>query len=69
MAKNEGKVDRILRVTAGCVVLSQAFIGLQTPFAYIGLVFIVTGLVGFFLYIKSLDLILVHLKTLKLIIL
>lgn len=47
MSKIEGKVDRILRVTAGCVVLSQAFIGLQTPFAYIGLVFIVTGLVGF----------------------
>lgn len=46
MKVNEGKVDRILRVVVGLGVLSLAFIGPQTPWAYLGLVPLVTGLVG-----------------------
>lgn len=47
MKVNEGKIDRILRVIIGAGVLSLAFIGPKTPWAYIGIVPIVTGLVGF----------------------
>ena len=46
MHKNEGKWDRILRVTAGLGVLSMAFVGPQTVWAYIGIVPILTGLMG-----------------------
>jgi hypothetical protein len=47
MQTNEGTTDRVLRVLAGAAILSQAFVGLQTPWAYIGLVPLVTGLVGY----------------------
>lgn len=47
MAKNEGVVDRALRVALGLVILSQLFIGAQSWFALIGLLPLVTGLVGF----------------------
>jgi hypothetical protein len=46
MQKNEGTIDRTLRVIAGIAILSQAFIGLKTPFAYIGIVPILTGSIG-----------------------
>jgi hypothetical protein len=44
---NEGALDRILRVVVGIVILSMAFIGPQTPWAFLGLVPLLTGLVGF----------------------
>lgn len=47
MKKNEGNVDRIVRVVIGAAILTQAFWGLQTPWAYIGLLPLVTGIVGF----------------------
>lgn len=47
MKVNEGLVDRILRVVVGAGVLSLAFIGPQTPWAYLGLIPLATGLVGF----------------------
>jgi len=47
MPKNEGTIDRALRVIVGLAVLSLAFIGPQTPWAYIGLVPLLTGLVGY----------------------
>ncbi len=47
MKTNEGGFDRVLRVIVGAGVLSLAFIGPQTPWAYIGLVPLLTGLVGF----------------------
>ncbi len=47
MKMNEGKLDRLLRVVAGVVILSMAFIGPQTPWAWLGLVPLLTGLVGF----------------------
>jgi Protein of unknown function (DUF2892) len=46
MKANEGVIDRVLRVVVGAGVLSLAFIGPQSPLAYVGLVPLVTGLVG-----------------------
>jgi len=44
---NEGTIDRIIRIVLGLGILSLAFIGPRTPFAYIGIVPLVTGLIGF----------------------
>jgi hypothetical protein len=43
---NEGMADRALRVIAGAVLLSLVFVGPKTPWGWIGLVPLVTGLVG-----------------------
>jgi len=45
-SRNEGNVDRILRVIAGIVLISLVFVGPQTVWGWIGLVPLVTGLVG-----------------------
>ena len=47
MTVNEGTVDRIVRVVAGLVILSLAFIGPKTAWGYVGLLPIATGLVGY----------------------
>lgn len=47
MKVNEGAIDRVLRVLIGAGVLSLAFVGPQTPWAYLGLIPLITGLVGF----------------------
>lgn len=47
MKLNEGAVDRILRVVVGIAILSLVFIGPRTPWAWLGLVPLLTGLVGF----------------------
>ena len=44
--KNEGTVDRAVRVLAGIAILSLAFIGPKSPWGYIGILPIVTGLLG-----------------------
>ena len=44
--KNEGKVDRILRVGLGLGLLSLVFIGPQTAWGWVGVVPLFTGLVG-----------------------
>lgn len=46
MKVNEGAFDRVLRVLVGAGVLSLAFIGPQTPWAYLGVIPLLTGLVG-----------------------
>jgi hypothetical protein len=46
MTKNEGTVDRALRIVAGLILISLVFIGPQTPFGWIGVVPLVTGLIG-----------------------
>lgn len=46
MATNEGTLDRVLRVIVGLAILSLAFIGPQTPWAYLGLIPLLTGLAG-----------------------
>ncbi|MFO1017268.1 MAG: DUF2892 domain-containing protein [Hyphomonadaceae bacterium] len=47
MKANEGGVDRALRIIGGLAILSLAFVGPQTPWAYVGVVPLLTGLVGF----------------------
>ena len=47
MKLNEGAVDRIARIIVGIAVLSLAFIGPKTPWAYLGIVPLLTGIVGF----------------------
>lgn len=44
--RNEGTIDRAVRVTAGLVLLSLVFTGPQTPWGWIGLVPLATGLIG-----------------------
>lgn len=47
MQLNEGAVDRVIRVIAGLAILSLVFIGPKTPWAWFGLVPLLTGVVGF----------------------
>ncbi len=47
MKANEGSVDRVLRVVIGLAVLSLAFVGPKTPWGYVGLLPLLTGLVGY----------------------
>lgn len=44
--RNEGTVDRVLRVVAGAALVSLVFVGPETPWGWIGLVPLVTGLIG-----------------------
>lgn len=46
LPRNEGTADRVLRVILGVVLLSLALFGPQTPWGWIGLVPLVTGLIG-----------------------
>lgn len=43
---NEHPVERVLRVLLGLGVLSLAFVGPKTPWGYLGLVPLATGLLG-----------------------
>ena len=44
--KNEGGVDRAIRVVAGLALLSLVFVGPQTAWGWVGLVPLATGLIG-----------------------
>lgn len=46
MSRNEGSVDRVLRVIVGAGLLSLVFVGPETAWGYIGLVPLLTGLAG-----------------------
>lgn len=46
MTRNEGTVDRALRVLVGLGLLALVFVGPQTPWGWIGIVPLLTGLVG-----------------------
>lgn len=43
---NEGTLDRALRVIAGIVLISLVFVGPQTPWGWVGVVPLATGLIG-----------------------
>lgn len=43
---NVGTTDRIVRFVLGCVVLALAFVGPKTPWGYLGLIPLVTAIVG-----------------------
>jgi hypothetical protein len=47
MQVNEGAIDRLIRVIAGLAIISLVFIGPKTPWAWLGLVPLLTGMVGF----------------------
>jgi hypothetical protein len=47
MTRNEGSLDRGLRIVAGLVLISLVFIGPQTLWGWIGIVPLVTGLLGY----------------------
>jgi len=47
MPINEGAIDRVLRVILGLAILSLAFFGPQSTWAWLGLVPLLTGLAGF----------------------
>lgn len=46
MTKNIHPVERIVRVVVGLALVSQAFIGMQNPWFFLGLVPMATGLMG-----------------------
>jgi hypothetical protein len=46
MIKNMGTVDRTLRIIVGVVLILLVFVGPQTPWGWIGLILLLTGLVG-----------------------
>ncbi|MBF0296612.1 MAG: DUF2892 domain-containing protein [Magnetococcales bacterium] len=47
MKANVGGMDRILRVLVGIALLSQVFVGLQTPWGWIGVIPLLTGVFRF----------------------
>ena len=46
MIRNEGTIDRALRIILGLVLLALVFVGPQTPWGWVGLVPLATGLIG-----------------------
>jgi len=46
MNKNVGMVDRVLRIVVGLVLVALVFVGPQTPWGWIGLIPLATGLMS-----------------------
>ena len=46
LPRNEGTVDRTLRVLVGIGLISLVFVGPQTPWGWVGLMPLITGLIG-----------------------
>lgn len=44
---NEGKIDRAIRVLVGAALLAAVFVGPRTSWGWLGVVPLLTGLVGF----------------------
>lgn len=44
--RNEANIERVIRVVAGIGLLSLVFVGPQTPWGWIGVVPLATGLIG-----------------------
>lgn len=47
MIKNVGGIDRILRIVGGVVLIALVFVGPQTPWGWIGILPLVTGISNF----------------------
>ncbi len=47
MSTNENGIDRAIRVLFGAALVSLVFFGPQSPWGWLGLIPIITGLVGF----------------------
>ena len=46
MNRNVGGIDRVLRICVGLALISLVFIGPQTPWGWLGIVPLATGLLG-----------------------
>lgn len=46
MKSNVGGIDKIVRIVAGLVLIALAIMGIGAPWTYIGIVPLLTGLVG-----------------------
>jgi hypothetical protein len=46
MNKNVGTIDRLLRIVVGAVLIALVFVGPQTPWGWIGIIPLFTGLVS-----------------------
>ncbi|MEZ6004310.1 MAG: DUF2892 domain-containing protein [Planctomycetota bacterium] len=44
---NEGTIDRALRVIVGAALIAMVFVGPKAPWGWIGVVPLLTGLIGF----------------------
>jgi len=44
---NVGQIDKIIRIVVGLALIALVFVGPQTPWGWIGVILLVTGLVGF----------------------
>ncbi|GHD70594.1 DUF2892 domain-containing protein [Vogesella fluminis] len=46
MKQNIGNIERAIRIVAGLAIASLAFVGPASPWALLGLVLVVTGILG-----------------------
>lgn len=46
MTRNEGTIDRALRIILGLVLISLVFVGPQTAWGWVGIIPLVTGAIG-----------------------
>ncbi len=46
MKTNIGRVERIVRIVVGIAILSLAFVGPRSPWAYLGIMPLLSGLIG-----------------------
>ena len=44
--KNVGKIDRVIRVVVGIILVGNVFYALHHPIGWLGVILIVTGIVG-----------------------
>lgn len=47
MKKNVGSIDKVIRIVLGAGITSLAFWGPQSPWAYLGLILIITGFINY----------------------
>ena len=46
LPRNEATIDRAIRIVLGLALLAIAFVGPKTPWGYLGVVPLLTGLIG-----------------------
>ena len=46
MTSNVGSIDKVIRIFAGLILIALAIMGLGTPWTWLGLVPLATGLIG-----------------------
>jgi uncharacterized membrane protein HdeD (DUF308 family) len=46
LKNNVGKIDRIIRIILGVLLIGNVFYALQTPVGWIGVILLITGITG-----------------------